>query len=92
VQAYSPLEAADSDFLDHRVLADVARRHAATPAQVALAWLYQEPGIVPIPNSSNVARTCENAACINLELSEGERNELQAAFARPTSASGLPIR
>jgi len=92
VQAYTPLEAASGTLLDHPALAEVARRHDATPAQVALAWLYQRPGVVPIPKSSSAARTRENAGCIAVELSERDRGELEAGFPLPDSGNHLPMR
>ncbi|MFT5172931.1 MAG: diketogulonate reductase-like aldo/keto reductase [Gammaproteobacteria bacterium] len=92
VQAYTPLEAASSGLLLHPILVGIAQRLAATPAQVALAWLYRQPGIVPLPKSSSAARTRENAACINLQLSESDLHELQVAFPAPSSASYLPMR
>lgn len=92
IQAYTPLEAANGSLLAHPTLADVAQRHAATAAQIALAWLYQRPGVVPIPKSSSAQRTCENAACINIELTDQDRNELEENFPLPDSASHLPMR
>lgn len=92
IQAYTPLEAASGVLLEHPTLATVAQRHAATPAQVALAWLYQRPGIVPIPKSSSVERTRENAGCIAVELSERDRAELEADFPPAASISHLPMR
>ena len=92
IQAYTPLEAAHGSLLDHPALVGVAQRRAATPAQVALAWLYRQPGIVPLPKSSSAARTRENAACIKLELSDSDLRALHAAFPAPHAANGLPMR
>ena len=42
---------------------DVARRHGATPGQVALAWLLaRSPLMLPIPGTSRVAHLEENVA------------------------------
>lgn len=92
IQAYTPLESAASALLEHPTLEDVAQRHRATPAQVALAWLYRQPGVVPIPKSSNSKRTIENAACIDLELSDEDLRDLHHAFPAPEPASDLPMR
>src|SRR6478609_1708417 len=49
--------------------AEVASRHAATPAQVALAWLLaQQPWIVPIPGTRRLSRLEENIGAADLEL------------------------
>ena len=54
-------------------LAEAARRHDATPAQVALAWLlHRSPVMLPIPGTSKVAHLEENVAAAALELSDDE--------------------
>jgi aryl-alcohol dehydrogenase-like predicted oxidoreductase len=55
--------------LQSSILADVARRLAATPMQVALAWLYRRaPNILLIPGTSSRAHLRENLAAASLEL------------------------
>ena len=49
-------------------LRDVAARHQATPAQVALAWLVRKPNVVAIPGASSVRQLEENAAAADLVL------------------------
>jgi|SRR5215216_5197850 len=56
---------ANRAFVD--LLAEVARRKDATPAQIALAWLLaQEPWIVPIPGTTQLARLEENIGSATL--------------------------
>ena len=51
-------------------LARVARKHRATPAQVALAWLlHRSPVMLPIPGTSRTRHLEENAASARIELS-----------------------
>ena len=51
-------------------LATVARRHGATPVQVAIAWLLaRSPVMAPIPGTSSLAHLEENAAAARLRLS-----------------------
>jgi pyridoxine 4-dehydrogenase len=58
-------------------LDDVARRHEATPAQVALAWLLRRsPVMLPIPGTASLEHLEENVAAVNLELSDEEFAEL----------------
>lgn len=59
--------------------AEIAERHGATPAQVALAWLLTTPAMLPIPGTSSVEHLEENLAAAALELSEDEVAELNAA-------------
>lgn len=52
-------------------LCEVAARHRATPAQVALAWLlHRSPTTLPIPGTLSIAHVRENLAALELELSD----------------------
>ena len=52
----------------------VARRHQASPMQVALAWLLaKSPAILPIPGTSSVAHLEENIAAAALDLGDDVR-------------------
>jgi aryl-alcohol dehydrogenase-like predicted oxidoreductase len=68
-----------------RILAaldDVARRLAATPAQVALAWLMARPGITaPIAGATSVAQIEELAGAAKLKLSTDDIGKLDQASA-----------
>ena len=56
------------------------KTHAATPGQIALAWLLQHsPVILPIPGTLRVAHLEENVAAAALSLSPEEIGELDAA-------------
>jgi pyridoxine 4-dehydrogenase len=58
----------------------IAKAHAATPGQVALAWLLEHsPVILPIPGTLHVAHLEENVAAAALSLSPEEIDELDAA-------------
>ncbi|GAA1434280.1 aldo/keto reductase [Microlunatus lacustris] len=62
------------------LVAAVAARNDATPAQVALAWLLaQHPTIVPIPGTTKVHRLQENTAAADLQLSPADLDELTTA-------------
>ncbi|MFN8163084.1 MAG: aldo/keto reductase [Solirubrobacterales bacterium] len=61
------------------VAAEVAQRHGASPAQVALAWLLQTPSTLPIPGTSSVAHLEENVAAVALRLGNEEMAELSGA-------------
>jgi aryl-alcohol dehydrogenase-like predicted oxidoreductase len=66
-----------------RVLAaldDVARRHEATPAQVALAWLIARPAITaPIASATSVAQVEELAGAVKLRLTVEDIGVLDTA-------------
>ena len=59
------------------VLGDVAKAHAATPAQIALAWVIGRPGVVAIPGAKSVEQVEENAAAADIELSADETAALE---------------
>jgi aryl-alcohol dehydrogenase-like predicted oxidoreductase len=62
------------------VLARIAARLHATPAQLALAWLLaQRPWIVPIPGTRKLERLEENAAAAALQLTAKDLREIDAA-------------
>lgn len=59
--------------------AEIAERHGASPAQVALAWLLRTPVTLPIPGTGSVGHLEENLAAAGLALSDAEVAELAAA-------------
>lgn len=61
-------------------LAGPARRHDATPAQLALAWLLRRsPVMLPIPGTSSVGHLEQNVGAAGIELSDDEFTALTAA-------------
>ena len=53
----------------------------ATPAQMCLAWMLAKwPNVVPIPGSKNKGRILENLGAADIELSDTEHAELDAAL------------
>jgi aryl-alcohol dehydrogenase-like predicted oxidoreductase len=69
------------------LLAQVARRHEATTAQVALAWvLAQKRWIVPIPGTTRLSRLEENLAASDLSLTVDDLREVDAEAAKVQGA------
>lgn len=69
------------------LLARIASRKKATPAQIALAWLLaQKPWIVPIPGTTKLNRLEENIGAIAVELTADDLREINAA------ASTIPVQ
>ncbi len=67
------------------LIARVAERNGATPAQVALAWvLAQKPWIAPIPGTTKLHRLEENLAATDLELTADDLGELTEGAAAIT--------
>ena len=59
-------------------LAEIAARHQATAAQVALAWLIRKPNVVVIPGASSVRQLDENAGAADLDLTDDEDARLSS--------------
>jgi diketogulonate reductase-like aldo/keto reductase len=84
IMAYSPLE--QGRLLDHSELKNVAARHNATPAQIALAWLLQQDGVLAIPKAANVAHVQENHVALELHLTKADLAALDRAIPPPSEA------
>ena len=74
------------------VIRSVAERKAATPAQIALAWLLaQKPGIVPIPGTTKRHRLKENLGALHVELTADDLRGIGEAIAQvPVEGARLP--
>jgi aryl-alcohol dehydrogenase-like predicted oxidoreductase len=67
------------------LVARLAERKSATPAQIALAWvLAQEPWIVPIPGTTKLHRLHENIDAAGVELTAEDLAEISEAVAQIT--------
>ena len=89
IMAYSPIE--QGRLLGHRELKSIAARHNAKPAQVALAWLLRQDGIVAIPKAAKLAHVRENHAALELRLTKEDLAALDRAFPAPTEAMPLAM-
>ena len=89
VMAYSPIE--QGRLLDDSVLRAIAGRHDATPAQVAVAWVLRHDHVITVPKAGTPAHVLENHAALELELTEGDLDELDRAFPPPTGPQPLEM-
>jgi aryl-alcohol dehydrogenase-like predicted oxidoreductase len=69
-------------------LREVADAHAATPAQIALAWVIHRPAVVAIPGASNVGQLESNVAAADIDLAEDEYQALRTAAERFRPVTG----
>ena len=90
LMAYSPLE--QGGMLGVPGLRAVAARHGVTSAQVALAWLLHQPGVIAIPKAVSANHVRENAAALNIKLDADDLAQLDQAFAPPRRATPLAMR
>lgn len=89
IMAYTPIE--QGRILGNAVLRRVAERHGATPAQIALAWVIRQPGVVAIPRASSPEHVRENAAALNIGLSAPDLQEIDGAFPPPAERQPLEM-
>ena len=90
VMAYSPV-GQGGRLLRHPALAAVARRHDATPAQIAIAWGLRHPHVISIPKAGDLAHVRANAAAVDIRLTAEDLTEIDAAYAPPRRATALAM-
>ncbi|MFE2429429.1 aldo/keto reductase [Streptomyces sp. NPDC059373] len=89
VMAYSPVE--QGRLLGHEALAAVAATHAASPVQVALAWVLRRDDVIAIPKASTAAHVEENHAALDLHLTDDDLRTLDESFPPPTRPQPLEL-
>ena len=72
--AYSPVN--QGNFRATKTLQAIAQAHSATPHQIALAWLVQQPRVITIPMSFNPIHIKENWDAADIVLSDEEMKQL----------------
>jgi aryl-alcohol dehydrogenase-like predicted oxidoreductase len=72
-------------------LREVADAHAATPAQIALAWVIHHPAVVAIPGASSVGQLESNVAAADIDLTEDEYQALHVAAVRFRPVTGPAV-
>ncbi len=89
VIAYSPVE--QGRLASHPVLTEIARRHNATPTQIALAWVIRTPGIIAIPKAASASHVKENYQSLTIELTKEDLIRIDNAFPAPTRKMPLDM-
>ena len=88
VMAYSPV-GQGGRLLRSAALRDVAKRHKATPAQIATAWGLRHPHVISIPKAVDPAHVRENAAAGDITLTDADLAEIDAAHPPPRGKQSL---
>lgn len=89
MMAYSPVE--QGRLVGHATLSDVARRHGASSAQVALAWLLRRNDVIAIPKAGSVAHVEDNHGALSLRLGDEDLAALDRAFPAPRGKTSLEM-
>ena len=74
ITAYSPL--GQGHFNASKALRAVAEAHSATPQQIAIAWLTNQPGVITIPMSQEPEHQRQNLSAADITLTEPEMAQL----------------
>lgn len=89
LMAYSPIDqgvlAADA------ALAAIAGPRGLTAAQVALAWITSQSGVLAIPKAGTLRHLQQNLAASAIELDAAERQAIEARFPRPQRKTPLAM-
>jgi diketogulonate reductase-like aldo/keto reductase len=89
VMAYSPID--EGRMLTHHTIVEVAERNGATPAQVALAWIISQAGLVAIPEAGSFIHAKENRGALDVRLTEEDHAALDQALPAPRSPIPLEV-
>ena len=90
VMAYSPV-GHGRGLLGNATLKKIAKRHHATAAQLALAWVLRQPDVIAIPKASDKNHVRDNAGSIDIKLTREDLAELDKEFPPPKTKKSLPI-
>src|SRR6266568_7366116 len=90
MMAYSPV-GHGRGLLGDATLKKIAKRHDATAAQIALAWVLRQPDVIVIPKASDKNHVRDNAGSIDIKLTREDLAELDKEFPPPKTKKSLPI-
>ncbi|TWI26727.1 aldo/keto reductase [Mesorhizobium tianshanense] len=89
LMAYSPV---DQGVLARNTrLEAIAARHNATAAQIALAWVMAQPGVIAIPKAGKPEHVRQNVAALDIKLTSEDFADIDRAFPPPTRKRGLEM-
>lgn len=89
IMAYTPL--GQGSMLRNPTLAEIARRHGASPPRVALAWLLAQPQTIVIPKAASLEHVRDNRGALDLRLTKEDFAALDRAFPPPKGRTALGI-
>ncbi len=89
IMAYSPIE--QGRLSRDRTLTQIAIRHRATPAQIALVWVLRQSDMMVIPKATTLEHVRDNRAALDIRLTEQDLGELNRAFPPPKGKRPLEL-
>jgi len=94
IMAYCPLAQAGrlrQALFDDAHLKQIAQQKGISVAQVLLAWVIRQQGVLAIPKASSVSHVQQNAAALSINLTNEELSIIDRAFPAPQSKTALDV-
>ena len=94
LMAYCPLAQAGRlrhDLMSHPLLNQIAQQKSITVAQLLLAWVIRQEGVIAIPKAGSLQHVKENGAALEVTLSNEERALINQAFPPPDRKMPLDV-
>lgn len=94
IMAYCPLAQAGrlrQALFEDPHLQQIAQQKGISVAQVMLAWVIRQQGVLAIPKASSVSHVEQNAAVLNITLSHEELAIIDRAFPAPQAKTALDV-
>ncbi|MGY1448033.1 aldo/keto reductase [Pseudomonas chlororaphis] len=90
LMAYCPIAQAGK-LLRHPTLQQIADRHGVTTAQVSLAWVLRQDGVIAIPKAVHPEHVRLNAEAAGLRLHDEDLAAIDQAFPAPLHKQRLAV-
>jgi len=89
VMAYSPIE--QGRLLKHPTIRSIALRYGASPAQIALAWVLRQDGVIATPKAATPAHVRENREALEIRLTGEDMAALDVTSPAPEEKIPLEL-
>jgi diketogulonate reductase-like aldo/keto reductase len=89
VMAYSPIE--QGRLPRSSALEEIAKKHRATPYQIALAWVLRRQDVIAIPKAATAEHVRENRKALDIALDEEDLAAIDRAFPPPKRKKPLEM-
>ncbi|WP_343552716.1 aldo/keto reductase [Pantoea sp.] len=94
IMAYCPLAQAGrlrQSLFEDAKLQQIAQQKGISVAQLMLAWVIRQQGVLAIPKASSIAHVQQNAAALNIQLNNDELAIIDRAFPAPQHKTALDV-
>lgn len=94
IMAYCPLAQAGrlrQALFDDINLQQIAQQKGVSVTQLMLAWVIRQQGVVAIPKASSITHVQQNAAALNIQLTNDELAIIDRAFPAPQHKTALDV-